>query len=107
MQYITARGALIHQSKLTKGDFIVINAASSSVGIAAIEIARAQGAISIVTTRTAKQKAELLAVGADHVIVTDEENLPERVSEITGAWGRSTITQPRVRRGLLSAGRCC
>jgi NADPH:quinone reductase-like Zn-dependent oxidoreductase len=94
MQYITAYGALIHQSKLTKGDFIVITAASSSVGIAAIEIGRAQGAITIATTRTAKKKAELLAVGAEHVIVTDEEYLPERVSEITGGVGARVILDP-------------
>jgi len=91
MQYIAAYGALIHESKLTKGDFIIITAASSSVGIAAIEIAKAQGAISIATTRTAKKKAELLAIGANYVIVTDEENLPERVSEISGGTGARVI----------------
>ena len=52
MQYLTAYGALIQQGHLTKGDFVLITAASSSVGIAAIEIARAEGAISIATTRT-------------------------------------------------------
>jgi NADPH:quinone reductase-like Zn-dependent oxidoreductase len=36
---------------LGKGDFVVITAASSSVGIAAIEIAKAEGAIAIATTR--------------------------------------------------------
>ena len=67
MQYITAYGALIHQGHLTKRDFVVITAASSSVGIAAIEIARAEGAISIATTRTSQKKADLLALGATHV----------------------------------------
>jgi NADPH:quinone reductase-like Zn-dependent oxidoreductase len=100
MQYITAYGALIHESKLTKGDFIIITAASSSVGLAAIEIANAQEAISIATTRTAKKKAELLAAGADHVIVTDEENLPERVSEITGGMGARVIFDPIGGQGL-------
>jgi NADPH:quinone reductase-like Zn-dependent oxidoreductase len=94
MQYLTAYGALIYESKLTKGDFIIITAASSSVGIAAIEIAKAQGAISIATTRTAKKKAELLGIGADCVIVTDEENLPERVTEITGGRGARVIFDP-------------
>ena len=75
MQYLTAYGALIQQGKLAKGDFVLITAASSSVGIAAIEIVRAEGAISIATTRTSKKKAELLALGADHVIATEEEDL--------------------------------
>lgn len=55
---------------------------------------------SIATTRTAKKKAELLAVGADHVIVTDEENLPDRVSEITGGTGARVIFDPIGGQGL-------
>jgi len=56
MQYITAYGALVHEGKLRRGDFVIITAASSSVGIAAIETARLQGAISIATTRTARRR---------------------------------------------------
>ena len=35
MQYLTAYGALVEFAKVTKGDFVVLTAASSSVGIAA------------------------------------------------------------------------
>ena len=64
MQYLTAYGALIREGKLLRDDFVLITAASSSVGIAAIEIARAEGAISIATTRSRKKKAQLLELGA-------------------------------------------
>jgi NADPH:quinone reductase-like Zn-dependent oxidoreductase len=37
MQYLTAYGALIHHAHITTGDFVIITAASSSVGLAAIE----------------------------------------------------------------------
>ena len=84
MQYLTAYGALVQLGKITRGDFVLITAASSSVGIAAIEIAKAEGAVSIATTRTSKKKAELLSLGADHVIATQEEDLVKRVGEITG-----------------------
>lgn len=94
MQYLTAYGALVHYGQLNKNDFVLITAASSSVGIAAIEIAKAEGAISIATTRTSKKKAELLALGADHVIVTEEENLADRVKEITGGKGARIIFDP-------------
>lgn len=100
MQYITAYGALIHLAKMTQGDFVVITAASSSVGIAAIEIAKAEGAISIATTRTSAKKSQLLASGADHVIVMDEEDLVERVKTITGGKGARIIFDPIVGRGL-------
>lgn len=100
MQYLTAYGALVHHGKLSKGDFVVITAASSSVGIAAIEIARAQGATSIATTRTTKKKAELLALGADHVIVTNEEDFPSRVNEISKDKGARIIFDPIAGRGV-------
>jgi len=91
MQYLTAYGALVQHAKITRGDFVVITAASSSVGVAAIEIAKAEGAVSIATTRTSKKKAELLSLGADHVIVTQEEDLVKRVAEITGGKGARVI----------------
>jgi NADPH:quinone reductase-like Zn-dependent oxidoreductase len=94
MQYITAYGALIYLGHLTKGDFVIITAASSSVGIAAIEIAKAEGAISIATTRTSAKKAALLKLGADHVIVTNEEDLAARVNEITSGKGARIIFDP-------------
>jgi NADPH:quinone reductase-like Zn-dependent oxidoreductase len=50
MQYITAYGALIAIAHLAKGDFVVIPAASSSVGIAAIEIVKAEGAFPFAQT---------------------------------------------------------
>jgi NADPH:quinone reductase-like Zn-dependent oxidoreductase len=56
MQYVTAFGALIAIAKVTKGDFVVIPAASSSVGLAAIEIVKAEGGISIATTRKSTRK---------------------------------------------------
>ena len=78
MQYLTAYGALIEYARITKGDFVVITAASSSVGIAAIEIANVEGATSIATTRTSKKKKTLVEVGAKHVIATEEEDFVAR-----------------------------
>ena len=100
MQYLTAYGALIHQGHLAAGEFVIIAAASSSVGIAAIEIAKTEGAISIATTRTSKKKAELLALGADHVIATEEEDLVARVNEITSGKGARIIFDPVAGKGL-------
>jgi len=94
MQYLTAYGALITRAQLSKGDFLLITAASSSVGIAAIEIAKAEGATSIAVTRTAQKKADLLKLGADHVIVSDEEDLVARVNEITSGKGARIIFDP-------------
>jgi NADPH:quinone reductase-like Zn-dependent oxidoreductase len=94
MQYLTAYGALIWLGHVAQGDFVVITAASSSVGIAAIEMVKVEGAISIAVTRTAAKKAELLKLGADHVIVTDEEDLVARVNEITSGKGARIVFDP-------------
>ncbi|MBX4929810.1 zinc-dependent alcohol dehydrogenase family protein [Rhizobium binae] len=87
MQYLTAYGALIEISKLHAGDFVVITAASSSVGIAAIQIANMVGATAIAVTRTSKKKAALFEVGAKHVIAAAEGDLGSRLTEIAGTVG--------------------
>lgn len=94
MQYLTAYGALIASAHVTKGDFVVITAASSSVGLAAIEIAKAEGAIPIATTRKSNKKSELRSLGADHVIATEEEDFVARVQEITGGKGARVTFDP-------------
>ena len=94
MQYLTAYGALIGIAHVRKGDFVVIPAASSSVGIAAIEMAKAEGATSIATTRKSNKKAELMSLGADHVIATEEEDIVARVNEITAGKGARVIFDP-------------
>jgi NADPH:quinone reductase-like Zn-dependent oxidoreductase len=91
MQYLTAYGALVSQGKIAGDDFVLITAASSSVGVAAIEIVRAEGAKSIAVTRTAAKKAELREAGANHVIVTDDEDVAERVKVITSGKGARVV----------------
>lgn len=94
MQYVTAWGALVHFGQVAKGDFVVISAASSSVGLAAIQIVKDAGATAIATTRTGKKRDELMALGADHVIATEEEDFVARVKEIAGGKGARLIFDP-------------
>ena len=94
MQYLTAYGALVMFGGLKRGDFVLITAASSSVGLAAIQIVKAEGAIPIAATRKSDKRAQLLALGAPHVIATEEEDLIARVNEITGGNGARLIFDP-------------
>ncbi|HYL82667.1 MAG TPA: zinc-dependent alcohol dehydrogenase family protein, partial [Candidatus Angelobacter sp.] len=94
MQYLTAWGALIEQAKLAAGDFVVVTAASSSVGIAAFQVAKAVGATVIATTRTRSKRGALIEHGADYVVVTEEENLVARVMEITRGAGARVVFDP-------------
>lgn len=94
MQYLTAWGGLVNVGKIAEGDFVIIPAASSSVGIAAIQITKEEGAVAIATTRTSKKREDLHELGADHVIATTEEDLIARVTEITGGRGARIIFDP-------------
>ncbi len=94
MQYITAYGALVEYGQIKAGDFVLISAASSSVGIAAIQITKAAGAVAIATTRGESKKQMLLDNGADYVIVTNNEDLVTRVMEITNEQGANLIFDP-------------
>jgi NADPH2:quinone reductase len=91
MQYLTAYGALVEFGKTQPSDFVVITAASSSVGFAAIQIVKAIGATAIATTRSTGKKQALLDAGADHVVVTDQEDLERRVHQITKGKGARVI----------------
>lgn len=94
MPYMTAYGALIEFGQLQKDDSVLITAASSSVGLAAIQITNATGASAVATTRRADKKAFLLAAGADHVIVTDEEDVTERGRALTSGKGFRVVFDP-------------
>ncbi len=94
MQYVTAYGALIDIGQLKPGHTALISAASSSVGLAAIQVAKAIGVVAIATTRGRAKKQFLLDAGADHVIVTNEEDLVESVMAITAGTGANLIFDP-------------
>jgi NADPH:quinone reductase-like Zn-dependent oxidoreductase len=94
MQYLTAYGALIDIAKLRKKEFVVVTAASSSVGLAAIQIANRVGATPIAVTRTSGKKAALLEFGSPHVIASAEEDLEARLMDIAGPEGIRVVFDP-------------
>lgn len=91
MPYVTAYGALVEVGGMRPGDTVVLNAASSSVGLAAIQVADRLGATPIALTRTAAKKNALLKQGAAEVIVTDSEDVVERVRAATGGRGAEFV----------------
>jgi NADPH:quinone reductase-like Zn-dependent oxidoreductase len=112
MQYMTAF-ALIEVAEIGIGDGVIVRAASSSVGIAAIQLANWAGSVSIACTRTSDKAEALRAQGAAHVIATEEEDLVARVMAITGGKGArcafdpvggpyvDTLAQALAARGIL------
>ena len=96
MAYPTAFGGLVVVGGLTNGgdQHVVISAASSSVGLPAIQIAKAHGANVIATSRDESKKEAIMAAGADHLIATNTENFAERVMDFTGGKGFDIAFDP-------------
>lgn len=89
--YLTAYGALVEVGRLDQGDHVLITAASSAVGLAAIQIANHLGAVPIAVTRSAAKAASLEREGAAHVITTDQGGLVDRVRAVTGGRGARVV----------------
>jgi NADPH:quinone reductase-like Zn-dependent oxidoreductase len=94
MQYLTAYGALIEIGKLKDGEFVLIPAASSSVGLAAIQIANMVGATPIALTRKGNKREALAKDGAKHVVASEEQDLVAEVNRITGGKGARIVFDP-------------
>ncbi len=94
MQYMTAYGALVDIAGLKRGEFVLIPAASSSVGIAAIQICNLLGATPIALTRKDDKRAALLGHGAKHVIATETQDLVKEVQSITAGMGARIAFDP-------------
>ncbi|MEV0177482.1 zinc-dependent alcohol dehydrogenase family protein [Streptomyces sp. NPDC050803] len=94
LTYTTAYGGLLETGGLKPGDHVLVTAASSGVGTAAIQVARRVGAVPIVTTRTEEKRRQLLDLGAAEVIVTGDtgaESVAKEVRRVTGGRGVEVI----------------
>ncbi|MFG2792173.1 zinc-dependent alcohol dehydrogenase family protein [Streptomyces sp. NPDC048419] len=105
LSYSTAYGALVEKGGLRPGDTVLITAASSSVGVAAIQIARHIGAIPVAVTRSAAKRERLAQLGAAHVIALDEGGLLEQVDGFTGGRGAEIVFDPVSGPGLAEVAR--
>ena len=93
MQYFTAM-AVTEFGKAGMGDFVMIPAASSSVGLAAIQLCNWAGATPIALTRKSGKEAALKAQGAAHVVATEEQDLVEEIKRITSGKGARIAFDP-------------
>ncbi|MBB6056208.1 zinc-dependent alcohol dehydrogenase family protein [Tolumonas osonensis] len=94
MPYTTAWGALIDIAKLGAGDFVVLGAASSSVGLAAMEIAYSVGATPIALTRKDEKVQELKDAGAKHILQVGLHDIEKEILELTGGKGARVVFDP-------------
>jgi NADPH:quinone reductase-like Zn-dependent oxidoreductase len=95
MQYLTAWGALVKIAGLTREDTVLIPAATSSVGLAAIQICKAAGARPIALTRSrAKQAALQAAAPGTDIVFTEEQDLVAEIARLTDGKGARIAFDP-------------
>lgn len=98
--YSTAYGALVEKAGMRPGDRVLITAASSGVGLAAIQIANQLGAVPLATTRTSAKAQALREAGAAAVFVADEVDVARAAREHTGGTGVEIILDSIMGPGL-------
>jgi NADPH:quinone reductase-like Zn-dependent oxidoreductase len=91
LTYTTAYGALVERAGMVPGHRVLITGASSGVGTAAIQVVRRAGAVPIVTTRTEAKRKQLLDLGAEHVIVSGQEDVVKETRRLTGGLGADIV----------------
>lgn len=94
MMFTTAYGALIEMGDLQAGETVLIGAASSSVGQAAIQIANMVGATPVALTRSSQKRQALLDAGAAHVLAGNDQDLRGQVMEISHGKGARIAFDP-------------
>ncbi len=78
--FYTAYGSLTLSLQLNADDTLLLRGGSSTVGIAALQLAKAIGATVITTTRNTEKAKQLMSFGADDVIL-EGDNFKERFLE--------------------------
>jgi NADPH:quinone reductase-like Zn-dependent oxidoreductase len=90
----TAWSGLVSLGQLREGQVVLISAASSSVGLAAIQIANRVGARPIAVTRGAAKVRALREFGAASVIVSESQDVATEVARLTDGRGAELVFDP-------------
>ena len=89
--YGTSHLALILRAGLAPGEVLVVHGAAGGVGLTAVEIGKALGAIVVATAGGADKLKIAQDHGADHLIDYKSEDIRERVKDLTGGVGADVV----------------
>ena len=88
----TMHNAVVTRGRLARGESILIQGASSGVGLMGMQIAKYMGACKVIGSSTnAERRAKLTEFGADLAIDSSDPNWPEQVQEATDGKGVDVI----------------
>ena len=87
----TAYFALVELACLKPDQYVVVSAAGSSMGVAALQMVKAVGAKSIAVTRSEGKQEGLLAAGANQVLIASREDVQVAILERTEGLGAGVM----------------
>jgi NADPH2:quinone reductase len=94
LTYGTSYHALKQRARLQEGETLLVLGAAGGVGLAAVELGRLMGA-RVIAAASSREKLDLAGeYGATDFINYTEENLKDRVKELTGGRGVDVIYDP-------------
>ena len=86
--FITAHDALVTQAGVRPSERVLIHAVGSGVGLAAVQLARAAGALPLGDARTAEKLNRARALGLEEgIVVSSPDDIPRHVMSATGGAG--------------------
>ncbi len=85
--------ALFHRGKAQAGETVLVHGATGSVGIAAVQLARAAGLTVIGTAGSDHGRQMVMDQGAHHVLSHDTTDHPEQIRELTAHKGVDLILE--------------
>jgi NADPH2:quinone reductase len=92
--YGTSHGALRWRADLQPGEVLLVHGAAGGVGLTAVEIGKAMGAM-VIATAGDDEKLKIAADhGADHLINYKTESIRDRVKAICGGRGADVVFDP-------------
>lgn len=83
--------AMVQESGVKEGDYLMLTAAGSAFGKMVIQLCRMRGINTIGTVRRDDLNEELKSLGLTEVINTETENMTARVKQITGGNGVACV----------------
>ena len=83
--------AYVDLARIKPGQSVLITDASHCAGPSFVQLGKALGAKVIAATKESEEREYLLGLGADHVIVTEEQDLLMQVNKITDSRGVDAV----------------
>ncbi|MCC7535513.1 MAG: zinc-binding dehydrogenase [Deltaproteobacteria bacterium] len=89
--FLTAWRMLIRRARVEPGEWVLVQAAASGVGSAAIQVAKLAGARVIATASSAEKLARARELGADETLDSSSDDLVAATKRITGGRGADVV----------------